>query len=111
MGYTPAVAPDITGTIPGSIVPLGGATTLTPAGVRFDVAIAGIPFMLAANTQTPYVRQTASLQKPQFDVSNQAGEQTLDQYWLRSQISWHRGAGVRFYEPGVAGRTAYLLSL
>jgi hypothetical protein len=64
--------------------------------------------MLAANPQLPYVRQTASLEKPQFDVSNQAGEQTLDQYWLRSQTSWHRGAGVRFYEPGVAGRVAYL---
>ena len=107
-GSTPVVAPDITGTIPGAIVPLGQATTLTPAGVRFDVAIAGVPFMLAANPQLAYVRQTASIEKPQFDVSEQAGEQTLDQYWIRSQTSWHRGAGVRFYEPGLSIRTGYL---
>jgi len=56
--------------------------------------------MLTAGKDSPYVRQTAPIQKPQFDVSAQAGEQTLDQYWVRSQASWHRGAGVRFYEPG-----------
>jgi hypothetical protein len=58
--------------------------------------------MLTAGKDTPYVRQTAPIQKPQFDVSAQAGEQTLDQYWVRSQASWHRGAGVKFYEPATS---------
>jgi hypothetical protein len=102
MTYTPAVAPDITGTFPGGVVPLAtdeGPAGYHPTGVRFDVAIGGVPFMLTASSNTPYVRQTAPIQKPQFDVSAQAGEQTLDQYWIRSQVSWHRGAGVKFYEP------------
>ena len=77
-----------------------GPVAYTNAGVRFDVSIGGVPFMLTSGKNTPYVRQTAPIQKPQFDVSTQAGEQTLDQYWIRSQASWHRGAGVEFYEPG-----------
>lgn len=101
-GYQAAVAPDLTGTLPGVMVPLAAAgQTLAPAGVRFDVSIAGVPFILTAGKDTPYIRQTAPIQKPQFDVSAEAGEQTLDQYWVRSQSSWHRGAGVRFYEPAV----------
>jgi len=100
MTYTPTVVPDITGTLPGEVVPLYDvATSYTPTGVRFDVSIGGVPFMLTAAKDTPYIRQTAPIQKPQFDVSAQAGEQTLDQYWIRSQASWHRGAGVKFYEP------------
>ena len=103
MAYTPAVAPDLTGTLPGAVVELAATTgpaAYTPTGVRFDVSIGGVPFMLTSGKDTPYIRQTAPIQKPQFDVSAQAGEQTLDQYWVRSQASWHRGAGVRFYEPG-----------
>jgi len=103
MTYTLAVAPDITGTLPGAVIPAADATgpgAYTPTGVKFDVSIGGVPFMLTAGKDTPYVRQTAPIQKPQFDVSSQAGEQTLDQYWIRSQASWHRGAGVKFYEPG-----------
>jgi len=110
MAYTPAVAPDITGTLPGAVVELAGTTapaTYTPTGVRFDVSIGGVPFMLTSGKDTPYVRQTAPIQKPQFDVSPEAGEQTLDQYWIRSQASWHRGAGVKFYEPA-ATSSSYL---
>ena len=110
MTYTPTVAPDITGTLPGAVVELAGTTapaTYTPTGVRFDVSIGGVPFMLTSGKDTPYIRQTAPIQKPQFDVSPEAGEQTLDQYWIRSQASWHRGAGVKFYEPA-ATSSSYL---
>ena len=102
MTYTPVVTPDITGTVAGGVVPLTftGPPSYNPTGVRFDVAIGGVPFMLTAAKDTPYIRQTAPIQKPQFDVSTQAGEQSLDQYWIRSQASWHRGAGIKFYEPG-----------
>lgn len=106
MAFTPSVPLDITLTIPGSVKPasLSGSETATNTGVRFDMAIGGLPFMMNPSEQRPYVRQTAPIQKPQFDVSQSAGEQTLDQYWIRSQTSWHRGAGVGFYEPGTAAR-------
>jgi len=110
MAYTPTVTPDITGSTVGGIVPLAGTTaptTFEPTGVRFDVSIGGVPFMLTSGKDTPYIRQTAPIQKPQFDVSPEAGEQTLDQYWIRSQASWHRGAGVKFYEPA-ATSSSYL---
>ena len=102
MTYTPVATPDITGTLPGAVTPLVGSAvtqTLTPTGVRFDVAIGGVPFIMSTGKDSPYIRQTAPIQKPQFDVSPEAGEQTLDQYWVRSQTSWHRGAGVEYYEP------------
>jgi len=109
MAYTPVVARDVTGTIPGAVIPAtadAGPATYTPTGVKFDVSIGGVPFMLTAGKDTPYVRQTAPIQKPQFDVSPEAGEQTLDQYWIRSQASWHRGAGVKWYEPATVTAAA-----
>ena len=101
MTFIPPVAPDITGLLTGAVDPKNAnSQSLTPDGVRFDVAIGGVPFMLITDKDRPYIRQTAPIQKPQFDVSQEAGEQTLSQYWVRSQTSWHRGAGVKFYEPG-----------
>jgi hypothetical protein len=100
MTFAVSTSPDITESIP---APLSLSRKITAGiasqGVRFDVTIGGIGFLLAASDQRPYVRQTAPIQKPQLDTSKEAGEHTLDGEWVRSQTSWHRGAGVRFYEP------------
>jgi hypothetical protein len=101
MTFTASTSPDITEAIPTPLT-LAQAASLaaTNRGARFDVTVGGIGFTLAANDQNPYVRQTAPVQKQQFDSSKEAGEQTLDGDWVRSQTSWHHGAGTRFYEPG-----------
>lgn len=108
MTFTASTSPDITESIP---TPLSSSQKVTvgaaASGVKFDVTIGGIGFLLAASDQRPYVRQTAPVQKQQIDTSKEAGEQTLDGEWLRSQTSWHRGAGVRFYEPGSDPSTQY----
>jgi hypothetical protein len=65
----------------------------------FDVAIAGIPFLSAINDERPYERTTAPFRKQQFDSQRDPGEQSLSNWWLRSQSSFHTGEGILFYDP------------
>lgn len=65
----------------------------------YDLAVGGVPFRLAASDKFPYERSTAPFRKDQFDNSPEPGEQTLDGWWIRSQSSFHLGAGIRFLEP------------
>lgn len=68
--------------------------------VSYDLSIANIPFILKIDNQNPYRRETAQYKKDQFDTSKEPGEQSLTGWWIRSQTSWHNGAGIEFYEPG-----------
>jgi len=68
--------------------------------VGYDLSIADIPFILKVDNQNPYRRETAPYKKEQFDNSPEPGEQSLTGWWVRSQTSWHNGAGINFYEPG-----------
>jgi len=95
-----SVTPDISEGLPALFSARQASEVFSQKGVRFDVAIGGVAFLSATSDSRPYVRQSASVSKQQFDSSKEAGEQTLDQFWLRSQTSWHRGAGIRYYEPG-----------
>jgi len=65
----------------------------------YDVAIAGIPFLIAIKDDRPYERATAPFRKQQFDSQRDPGEQSLSAWWLRSQSSFHTGEGIKFYDP------------
>lgn len=65
----------------------------------YDVAIGGEPFFLGASDKYPYHRETASYKKQQVDLTQQPGEQSFEGWWLRSQSSWHLGAGINYLEP------------
>jgi hypothetical protein len=67
--------------------------------IAFDIAIGGMPFILATNNERPYGRKTAPFKKEQFDSTNQPGEQSLTGWWLRSQMSFHGGSGINFFDP------------
>ena len=93
-------SPDITNDIPFDI----GQPTLPTniyynTGIQFDVAVGGLPFILATSDQRPYERVTAPYRKQQFDNSSEPGEQSLTGWWIRSQSSFHRGAGIKYYDP------------
>ena len=89
---------DITEKIPYALSnPLGGI--FSPTGEAYDVAVGGLPFFIAASDETPYRRVTAQYRKQQIDQTREAGEQTLTGWWLRSQSSFHQGAGIKFFEP------------
>ena len=67
----------------------------------FDIAIAGMPFIMAVTDNTPYKRQTAEFRAQRVDQMRDPGEHTLagSGYWTRSQSSWHYGEGINFTEP------------
>lgn len=67
--------------------------------VTYDIAVGGLPFFYAISEQDKYLRQTADYQKEQFDNSAEPGEQSLTGWWIRSQSSFHNGAGIRFFDP------------
>ena len=67
--------------------------------IAYDVAVGGLPFIYAINDSRPYLRQTAPFRKDQFDNGNEPGEQSLTGWWIRSQMSFHSGTGIKFYDP------------
>lgn len=100
--------PDITENIPFYFTKGGETAAKTfKADERFDVHLNGLGFLLRARPDSPYERAGEQVRKQQIDSSNEAGEQTLSSWWIRSQVSWHNGAGVRWYEPGAEAETAY----
>jgi len=90
---------DVTEGIPYVLSNPAGSTAYTPTGPAYDVAFAALPFFLAASDEQPYRRQTAQYRKQQIDQTREAGEQTLTGWWVRSQSSFHLGAGIKFFEP------------
>lgn len=68
-------------------------------GMQYDFAIGGVPFLAAITDKDPYIRSTAQFRKNQFDSLRDPGEQSLSTWWLRSQSSFHTGAGINFYDP------------
>jgi len=85
--------------------PLG--TTYVNTTTSYDIAIGGIPFFLAPDERLPYTRETAQYRKQQIDMQKDPGEQTLTSWWLRSQSSFHFGAGIRYEEPIQGETVAY----
>jgi hypothetical protein len=71
---------------------------LAKNGRDIHLTIGGIPFRLGASKENPVLLETAGSQKDQQDTEPEAGEQTLAGWWLRSQASWHQGAGYEYAE-------------
>jgi hypothetical protein len=67
--------------------------------IAYDVAIGGMPFIYAISDARPYIRQTAPFRKEQFDNQTEPGEQSLTGWWIRSQMSFHGGDGITFFDP------------
>lgn len=61
---------------------------------NYDWAIGGIPFLSAASTEYPYLRESLDTNKQQINTSKEVGEQSLGNWWYRSQSSFDLGAGI-----------------
>lgn len=85
------------------VSPIGIAGASTPLYTNtsniYDIAIGGQPFLLGASDKYPYQRQTATYRKQQFDNTKEVGEQSFEGWWLRSQSSFHLGAGINYLDP------------
>lgn len=62
-------------------------------GKEIDVTIGGVDFRLATSKEIPESVETIPIRKDQLDVEPEPGEQSLSQWWRRSQDSFHHGAG------------------
>lgn len=98
---------DVTEKLPFPISNPLSATNYTLSGVNYDVAFGTKPFFMAISDEFPYRRQTAPYRKQQIDQSNEPGEQSLTSWWLRSQSSFHKGAGITYFDPSAGETVAY----
>jgi hypothetical protein len=99
--------PDITENIPLNIGNPGTSGFWTNNAEDFDVAVGGLPFLLAVTDVNPYQRETAPYRKDQFDSTTEPGEQSLTGWLIRSQSSFHVGTGIKFYDPSAGEITKY----
>ena len=99
-----AINKDVTEDLPYSLSNPISSVSYTPTAEDYDVSFGPYPFFLGTSDEFPYTRQTAPYRKQQIDQSNEPGEQSLSNWWLRSQGSFHKGSGIRFYDPS-AGET------
>jgi hypothetical protein len=99
--------PDITENIPLNVGNPASSGLWTNSAEDYDIAVGGIPFILAPTDTNPYQRETAPYRKDQFDNSREPGEQSLTGWWIRSQSSFHGGSGIKFYDPSSGESTGY----
>jgi len=86
---------------PGETLPVvlsGQLQAAIERGVACDYAIAGIPFRIKPDQQDPLLWDVRSSEKEQFDSSQQAGENSFGDWWLRSQSSMHGGQGQKYLD-------------
>jgi len=77
-----------------------GAGDITPDSQKWDCSIGSLNFLFATNDQFPIKRETGRFRRERIDTERDPGEQSLDSgYWIRSQSSWHYGAGLSSAEP------------
>lgn len=93
-----------TGGVPYNLSSALGTKGYANTSIVYDIVIDNSPFIINSQDQTPYNRtpyrrQTAPYKKDQLDISNEPGEHTLTGWWIRSQSSFHCGAGIKFYDP------------
>jgi len=87
---------------------ISSSTSLwTNTDVAYDVALGGQPFISAISDARPYTRQTAPFRKDQFDNGTEPGEQSLTGWWIRSQMSFHSGTGIKFYDPATTDENGH----
>ena len=86
---------------------VSSTSTWQNTDVAYDVALGGLPFIYAINDARPYIRQTAPFRKDQFDNGTEPGEQSLTGWWIRSQMSFHSGSGINFYDPATTDENGH----
>jgi hypothetical protein len=71
-----------------------------PDSMGWDCNIGGLNFLFATSEERRFKRETAQFRRERIDTERDPGEQSLDSgMWIRSQASWHYGAGLRSAEP------------
>jgi hypothetical protein len=78
---------------------VAGSVTYSLTDAPYDFALGGMPFMSAISDDRPYSVSMAPIRKDQFDNQREPGEQSLANWWLRSQSTFIGGAGLLYQDP------------
>ena len=77
-----------------------GQGSFSPESMAWDCSVGGLDFLYATSEQNPIIRETGKFRRERIDTERNPGEQSLDSgLWIRSQSSWHHGAGLSSAEP------------
>ena len=77
-----------------------GQGSYAPESMSWDCNVGGFNFLYATSEQNPIIRETGKFRRERIDTERNPGEQSLDSgMWIRSQASWHYGAGLSSAEP------------
>lgn len=68
-------------------------------GVQYHYALGGMPWLTAISDERKMTRAGAPIRKEQIDQQQIPGEQSLANWWLRSQSSFIGGAGLLYQDP------------
>lgn len=84
--------------------PLSGRTATASSsfaldGVQYAYAIGGMPWLPAVSDERVLTRAGAEIRKDQFDNQREPGEQSLANWWLRSQATFIGGEGLLYQDP------------
>ncbi|MFF4019988.1 hypothetical protein [Streptomyces sp. NPDC001843] len=75
------------------------STSFALAGVQYAYAIGGMPWLSAISDDRVMTRAGAQVRKDQFDNQREPGEQSLANWWLRSQATFIGGEGLLYQDP------------
>lgn len=79
---------------------VSGSSSATAIGaINYDFALGDQGFLAAMNNEKSYVRSLVPERKDQFDSAREAGEQSLANWWMRSQASFIGGEGILYQDP------------
>ena len=77
-----------------------GSGSFTPESLKWDCSIGGLDFLFGTSKENPMRRETSKFRRERIDTQRDPGENSLDSgLWVRSQASWHYGAGLSSAEP------------
>lgn len=66
--------------------------------LTYDFWINNLGFNKRITVDDPEERATAQFKKDQLDSATRVGDQSLTGWWTRGQFSFHKGAGLNYYE-------------
>jgi hypothetical protein len=84
--------------------PLSGRTATASSsfaleGVQYAYAVGGMPFLSAISDDRVMTRAGAEIRKEQFDNQREPGEQSLANWWMRSQAAFIGGENLLYQDP------------
>lgn len=77
----------------------GGSAGSSASGVSYDFSLGDLRFISGISNERPMTRSLVQERKEQFDNAREAGEQSLANWWLRSQASFIGGEGILYQDP------------